>query len=206
VIAADLADPSACEHVAQAIAEHGLDVEILINNAGFGAFGTVIGLGPDRQAEMVRLNCAALVDLQARFGAEMAKRGRGAILNVASTASFQPLPNNATYAATKAFVLSLSEGSHPELKRKGVTVTALCPGPVRTEFPDVAGVGDRSERLPEPFWLDAASVAKSAVDGLEHGKRVVIPGLMNRAGAMGGQHAPRSLLLPLVNRVGRSVL
>ena len=131
----------------------------------------------------------------------MVGRGRGAILNVASTAAFQPMPGTATYAATKAFVLSLSEATHSEVSGKGVTVTALCPGPVKTEFAEVAGIAGAEEQLPDLFWASAEEVARAAVEGLVNGKRVVIPGLLNRAGALGGQHAPRALALPLVKRL-----
>jgi short-subunit dehydrogenase len=104
------------------------------------------------------------------------------------------------YAATKAFVLSFSESLHEELKGDGVTVTALCPGPVKTEFADVAEIPD-TDSLPDLFWAGAADVARAGIKGLERGKRVVIPGALNRAGAVGGQHAPRSLVLRLTSRV-----
>jgi uncharacterized protein len=152
---------------------------------------------------MVRLNCEAVLDLQLRYSPAMVARGRGAILNLASTAAFQPLPGSACYAATKAFVLSLSEATHTELGRRGVTVTALCPGPVRTEFVDIAGAAEAGGQLPAPFWTSVEQVARDAVVALERGKRVVTPGLLNRAGAVGGQHAPRALALPLINRVRR---
>jgi short-subunit dehydrogenase len=106
----------------------------------------------------------------------------------------------AGYAATKAFVLSFSESLHAELNGKGVTVTALCPGPVKTEFADVAEIPG-TDAMPNLFWGDPASVAQAGVKGLERGKRVVIPGMLNRAGAIGGQHAPRSLVLRLTSRV-----
>jgi short-subunit dehydrogenase len=150
---------------------------------------------------MVRLNCEALMDLQARYSAGMVERGRGAILNVASTAAFQPMPGSATYAASKSFVLSLSEATFSEVKGKGVTVTALCPGPVKTEFMEVAGIDGAEEQLPDLFWSTPEGVAKAAIAGLEKGKRVVVPGVFNRATAMGGQHTPRALSLPLVKRV-----
>jgi short-subunit dehydrogenase len=130
----------------------------------------------------------------------MVARGRGAILNVASTAAFQPMPGTATYAASKAFVLSLSEATHSEVKGRGVTVTALCPGPVKTEFAEVAGIGGAEEQLPDLFWTSVEEIAKAAVGGLERGKRVVIPGVLNRATAIGGQHTPRALAIPLVKR------
>jgi short-subunit dehydrogenase len=140
------------------------------------------------------------VDFCALFVPEMAERGSGAVLNLASTASFQPLPMQAGYAATKAFVLSFSESLHAELRGKGVTVTALCPGPVKTEFADVAEIPG-ADSMPDMFWADPADVARAGVRGLERGKRVVIPGALNRAGALGGQHAPRSLVLRLTSRV-----
>jgi short-subunit dehydrogenase len=137
----------------------------------------------------------------------MATRGRGAVLNVASTAAFQPLPTNATYAATKAFVLHLSEAAHAELRGSGVSVCALCPGPVRTEFMQAAeGLEGAEEQLPGVFWMAADAVARQAIDGLEKGKRVVIPGFMNRAGAITGQHAPRALFLPAAKRLWGRVL
>jgi short-subunit dehydrogenase len=205
-LAADVATPEGRDRLAAHLADLGLEVEVLVNNAGFGAFGTAHGLERDRQVEMVRVNCEALLDLQARYSPAMATRRRGAILNVASTASFQPLPGSATYAATKAFVLSLSEATHAELAGRGVTVTALCPGPVRTEFGAIAGVERQEGQLPGPFWTSVEQVARDAVDGLAKGKRVVIPGVLNRAGAIGGQHVPRAVVLPLANRIRRAAL
>jgi short-subunit dehydrogenase len=204
-IAADLFTEEGREEVVSQLSELGLEVEILINNAGFGGFGTVHEMAPERQTQMVRLNCETLVFFQARFTPAMVARGRGAVLNVGSTASFQPLPGSATYAATKAFVLSLSEATHAELRPAGVTVTALCPGPVKTEFGQIAGAGSAEEMLPEPFWMSADQVAELAVKGLEKGKRVVVPGILNRAGSVGGQHVPRSLMLPVVGRAFRRV-
>ena len=200
-IVADLTRADERDRVAERLAELGLDVEILINNAGFGDSGDVAATERERIVEMVRLNCEALVDLQARFTPAMVARGRGAVINVASTAAFQPIPGTATYAATKAFVLSLTEATHVELAGAGVTATALCPGPVKTEFAETAGVGGAEENLPGVFWTDVEDVARAAVDGAERGKRVVVPGLMNRAGALTGQHSPRMLALPLVKRV-----
>jgi short-subunit dehydrogenase len=202
-LTADLGSEGERDRVQRAVSELGLEVEVLINNAGFGAFGTAHRLARARQLEMARLNCEAVLDLQVRYSSAMADRGRGAILNLASTAAFQPLPGSACYAATKAFVLSFSEATHVELARRGVTVTALCPGPVQTEFVEVAGAGEASSQLPGPFWTSVEQVARDAVEGLERGKRVVTPGLLNRAGAIGGQHAPRALALPIINRVRR---
>jgi uncharacterized protein len=202
-IATDLADPSGCGRLAGRIDELGLEVEVLVNNAGFGASGVLARADRERVVEMVRLNCETVVDLQARYSAAMAERGRGAVINVASTAAFQPLPGSATYAATKAFVLSLSEATHAELKSKGVTITAVCPGPVKTEFATVAGVGEAERTLPGAFWTSAETVARQAVDGAAKGRRVVVPGMMNRVGALAGQHTPRVLALPIVQNVWR---
>ena len=207
VLAADLGEADARETLAKSIEGLGLGVEIVVNNAGFGDGKPVVDADLSRLLEMVRLNCEALLDLQQRYLPAMVERGHGAVLNVASTAAFQPLPNNATYAATKAFVLHLSEAAHAELRGTGVSVCALCPGPVRTEFMQSAeGLETAEEQLPGMFWMSAEAVAKEAVDGLEKGKRVVIPGLMNRAGAITGQHAPRALLLPTAKRLWGRVL
>ncbi len=206
VIEVDLCDASARDQLADRIAGLGLEVEVLVNNAGFGDSGNVADGERERLLDMVRVNCEALVDLQARYLPAMVERGRGAVINVASTAAFQPIPGTATYAATKAFVLSLSEAVHEELKGTGVTLTVLCPGPVRTEFAQVAGIAHTEEQLPSLFWMDSRAVAKAALDGAEHGKRVVVPGLLNRAGAVTGQHTPRLLALPIVKRIWRQAL
>lgn len=204
VIGADLGTAGERDRLAAAIDALELDVEVLVNNAGFGDSGRLHTTDRERIVAMVGLNCQALIDLQARYSPAMAQRGRGAIINVASTAAFQPIPGTAAYAATKAFVLSLSEGTHAELKSKGVTVTALCPGPVRTEFAEVAGVGSAEESLPELFWTDSDFVAKAGVEGADRGKRVVVPGLVNRASALAGQHSPRMALLPFAKRMWRT--
>jgi uncharacterized protein len=148
---------------------------------------------------MVRVNVEAVVDLCGRYVPEMVGRGRGAVLNVASTAAFQPLPRQATYAASKAFVLTFTDGLHQDLAGTGVTATTLCPGPVKTEFWHKAGI--ESEGLPGFVLSDPAAVAEAGVTGLEKGRRVVVPGPLNRVGALGGQHAPRGLLLRVAGKV-----
>jgi short-subunit dehydrogenase len=202
-IGADLGERAGRDQLAERVAALGLDVEILVNNAGFGGSGSVHRSDPGRLAQMVALNCEALVELQARFTAAMVERGRGAVINVASTAAFQPIPGTATYAATKAFVLSLSEATSSELGKRDVTVTAVCPGPVKTEFAEAAGLGAANEKLPGFIWTDVQDVAQQAVEGAEKGHRVVVPGVMNRAGALLGQHTPRSVVLPLAKRAWR---
>jgi short-subunit dehydrogenase len=203
-IACDLADPAERDRLQNEIEANGCAVEVLVNNAGFGGGEEFAATDADLLTNMVAVNVAAVTDLATRFLPGMVERGRGALLNVASTAAFQPMPGSANYAATKAYVLSLSEALHSELKEDGVTVTALCPGPVKTEFTKVAGIEGSEESTPEFLWMTAEQVAADALRGLESGKRVVVPGVLNRAGAIGGQHAPRALALPLVKRIWSS--
>jgi short-subunit dehydrogenase len=200
VHACDVTDPNARKGVADALTARGVHASILVNNAGFSTSGPFVKTDRDRELDMIRTNIEAVVDFCALFTPGMAERGSGGVLNLASTASFQPLPMQAGYAATKAFVLSFTESLHAELKGSGVNVTALCPGPVKTEFVDVAEIPG-AESMPDMFWASPEAVAKAGVKGLERGKRVVIPGTLNRAGALGGQHAPRSLVLRLTSRV-----
>jgi short-subunit dehydrogenase len=200
VIAADLGDSGERGRVASEIDELGLTVEILVNNAGFGTFGPFHEQDRGRQLDMVRLNVEAVVDFESRYLADMVSRGRGAVINIASTASFQPLPTAATYSAGKAFVRAHSEAIHTELKGTGVTVTAVCPGPVKTEFIDAAELGDVADQAPGLFWTSVEQVAKDAVDGAEHGKRTVIPGRLNQLGAVTSTHTPHTLLMPVLRR------
>jgi short-subunit dehydrogenase len=206
VVGCDLGDHTARDSLAAEVDGRGLEVEILVNNAGFGTYGPFSESERERQVEMVRLNVEAVVDLTGRYLPLMVGRGRGAIINVASSAAFQPLPDNATYAATKAFVLSHGDAIHSELKGTGVTLTTLCPGPVRTEFTQVAGLQRAEERTPDVLWMSASDVAESAVKAAEKGRRVVVPGLLNQAGALAGQHAPRTVLLPLAKRIWRQAV
>ncbi len=200
-IAADLGTAAARDEVAARIGELGLEVEVLVNNAGFGGSGD-----REREVAMVELNCVAVLDLQSRYLPAMVDRRRGAVINIASTSAFQPLPGTATYAATKAFVLSLSEAVHEEVKGSGVTVTAICPGPVKTEFMEAAGLDGAEGNVPGIFWSSADEVGRAAVEAAERGKRAVVVGLLNRAGTITGQHAPRALVLPLAKRLWRQAL
>lgn len=200
-IACDVSDPAARDRLEAAIGQLGLEVSVLVNNAGFGSSGYFQRLERESEVEMVRTNVEAVVDLCGRFVAPMVDRQSGAVLNTASTVAFQPFPLQATYGASKAFVLSFTEAISEELRGTGVTITALCPGPVKTEFVAKAGFEDSiTESTPNFMWVDSADVAECGVAGLEAGKRVAIPGAFNRAGAMGGQHAPRSLLLRVMGR------
>jgi short-subunit dehydrogenase len=202
----DLGDSGARARLGQTLEELGLTVEVLCNNAGFGSGAPFVSLERERELEMLRVNCEAVVDLCGRYAPAMLTRGRGAILNVASTAAFQPLPGQATYAASKAMVLSFTEALHQELSSSGVAVTALCPGPVRTEFAEAAGMTGVEAATPKFVWATAPHVAQAAVRGLERNERVVIPGAINELGAIVGRHAPRGLFLRAASRfypVGR---
>jgi uncharacterized protein len=205
VIAADLAEVSGRDQLIQELRERGRKVEVLVNNAGFGHQADFATSPPERMVGMVRINVEAVVDLTGRLIPGMIERGRGSVINIASTSAFQPLPGSAVYAASKAFVLSFSEAIRTELRGTGVTVTAVCPGPVRTEFMEVAGSPGVEDRTPGIFWMAAEDIARQAVDGAEHDKRVVVPGTLNRAGALVGQHSPRAVALPLIGRIWRNL-
>ena len=201
VLAADLGDAAGRKRVPADLEQKGLEVDVLVNNAGFGYAGNFPGESADRQVEMVELNCAAVVDLAGRFLPAMIERGSGAVINIASTAAFQPMPKSATYGATKAFVLSFSEAVHSELKGTGVTMTAVCPGPVKTEFTEAAGIQGADENLPDFFWMSAEQIAKDAVEAAAAGKRAIVPGKLNQAGSIFGRHTPRVISLPFTKRL-----
>jgi uncharacterized protein len=175
VIAADLSETGGRDRVEAELAERGLTVEVLVNNAGFGIYEPFAVSDRQRELQQVRLLVEAVVDLTARFLPGMVQRQRGAILNMSSTAALQPLPGNGTYAASKAFILMHSEALHEELRGRGVAVTAACPGPVRTEFQEVSEplFGDR---MPGFVWREPDRVARDALPALERGQRTVIPG------------------------------
>jgi short-subunit dehydrogenase len=200
VVACDVSDEAARARAVREIEERGLTVEVLVNNAGFGSAGRFQDIEKDNAISMVRTNVEAVVDLCGTYVREMIGRGRGAILNVASTAAFQPLPRQATYAASKAFVLSFTEALSADLHGTGVTATALCPGPVPTEFGAAAGIDPGLQDGPRVVYKDPGEVAKTAVDALEKGRRVVVPGLANRIGTLAGHFTPRSVALPLLDR------
>jgi short-subunit dehydrogenase len=151
---------------------------------------------------MIEVDVVAVADLCSRFLPGMVQRRSGAVLNVASMAAFQPLPGQATYGAAKSFVLSYTHSLSGELAGTGVTVTALCPGPVDTGFGEAAGFDrhDFETSLPSFMWVTPTEVARAAVDGMHRGRVVVIPGALNRPAALLGRFAPRRLLVPLLAR------
>jgi short-subunit dehydrogenase len=197
---ADLTDSASRDAIATAVEELGLMVDVLVNNAGFSTTGPVHRSDVEREIAMIRTDVEAVAALCSTFLPGMVERASGAVLNVASTAAFQPLPGQAGYGASKAFVLSYSQAVRTELRGTGVTVTVLCPGPVRTEFAEAAGFteSDAESALPGFMWIDAADVAREAIDGLDGDRTIVIPGTANKVAAVSGHLVPRSLLLPLL--------
>jgi short-subunit dehydrogenase len=191
-VAMDLGDPGAAAALMGDLARHGECVGTLINNAGFGLWGRFAKLDGARQRQMIDLNCGALVELTHAVLPDMLARGKGAIMNIASTAAFQPGPGMATYFASKAFVLSFTEALHEELKEQGIKVSALCPGPTGTEFGEVAGF--KSNGAFASISARSADVVAAGIAALERNKAVMIPGLVNKAGAQGHRFLPRGLL------------
>ena len=191
VIVADLADPGGPAAIEATLAERGLSVDVLINNAGLGQRGLVASIPLDRQLTQIDVNVRALTELTVRLVPAMVARRRGGILNVASTAAFQPGPNMAVYYATKAYVLSFSEALHEELRPHGVKVSALCPGPTHSEFAAHADM-DRSE-LFKRFAGDPAVVAKDGLDGLEANRAVNVSGAVNAVMAASTRFSPRAV-------------
>jgi len=200
VIAADLTDATSRGELPAQVEQRGLTVDVLVNNAGFTTMGPVHKADRAAELAMVRTDVEAVVDLCTLFVAGMVTRRRGAVLNTASTAAFQPLPGQAGYGASKAFVLSYGRALGTELRGTGVTVTTLCPGPVETGFAEAAGISDdeAGESLPKFMWVAAEDVAKAAVDGLAAGRQVVIPGAANRAAAGLAYLTPKALILPFI--------
>jgi len=188
----DLSAPGAAARLVADVEAAGETIDTLINNAGFGLRGRFVELDAAREREMIDLNCGALTDLCRAVVPGMIERKRGAILNVASTAAFQPGPKMAVYFATKAYVLSFTEALHEELKPHGIKVSALCPGPTRTEFGAVAGIASLGSF--ERLSMDAGPVVRAGIAGLDANKAVVIPGATNKIGAWGTRFAPRSVV------------
>lgn len=202
----DVTDPDAREAMLDGIAAAGKHVDVLVNNAGCGTDGDFAEMSASATQRQLDLNITALTMLTHAVVPGMIERRSGAILNVASTAAFQPIPRQAVYAATKAYVLSFGNAIGKELAGSGVSVTTLCPGPTKTEFfgPDMEKY---TSSTPGMFWQSAADCARDGVDGLFKRKRVVIPKAVNRIGAISGSHAPTAVTLEVLNRfwpVGKS--
>lgn len=199
VIAADLSQPGAAAVLADDIANRGLAIDVLINNAGLGAAGRFDRVDPGRTGEILQVNIVALTELTRLLLPGMIARGHGRIMLVASVAGFQPGPRMAAYFASKAYVLSLGEALAYELRRTGITVTVLCPGATATRFFDVAGANHSMMAKRLRRMMPADRVARLAYRGLAAGRRVVITGAMNRLLAFGGRYAPRRITLPVTD-------
>jgi short-subunit dehydrogenase len=190
-VAMDLSVTGAVDRLLADIESAGEQVDILINNAGFGLRGHFAEQDPLRLRQMIDLNCGTLMELCRAVLPQMVERRSGAILNLASTAAFQPGPGMAVYYATKAFVLSLSEALHEEAKPHGVRVTALCPGPTRTEFGEVAGFSESAALT--RVSMDAEPVVRKGLAALDANDAVVITGALNRVVAFSTRLAPRAI-------------
>ncbi len=190
VIVLDLAIPGSAEALHRRVADKHIAIDYLINNAGFGTHGRFAKLPIDRELEEINLNISSLVALTRLFLPPMIEHKRGTIINVASTAAFQPIPFMATYAATKSFVLSFSEALAEEVRGTGVTVMALCPGLTRTEFQQVAGT--EHTKVPSFVYMDPKIVVRQALDSARRGKRVRISGMINLVMAESIRLIPRS--------------
>lgn len=202
VIAADLGRPEAPQRIFEEVRTRGLEVEFLVNNAGFGSTGAFLEQDLGREAEMVEVNCTALLKLTHLFARPMKERGRGRILNVASTAGFQPGPYMATYYATKAFVVSFSEALAHELKGSGVTVTCHCPGATHTEFASRAG-NEKSKLFQRPGVAQASDVAADAYRSMMKGRVLAIHGVLNWLGMESVRLSPRSLVRTIAASLNR---
>ncbi|MCO7125758.1 SDR family oxidoreductase [Sporolactobacillus shoreicorticis] len=188
VITKDLSKPGAAKEVYDEVKQIGLNVDLLINDAGFGLVGAFQSLPIERQSNMIQLNCTALTELTYYFLPDL-RSSSGKIMNVASTAAYQPGPFMAVYFASKAYVLSLSEALSEELSGSGVTVTALCPGPTHTQFGAVA----HAENIKMfSHTMDVAAVASIGYRALMKGKQVAITGSLNYAGAIAAKLLPRN--------------
>ena len=198
-VAIDLSKSNAAAKLMADLEANGEEVDLLVNNAGFGLIGRFAKAESKRLRQMIDLNVGTLTDLCRTVAPAMMKRKTGGIINVASTAAFQPGPNMAVYFATKAFVLSFTEALHEELKPHGIRVTCLCPGPTRTEFGDVAGFGGNG--LFDRVAMNAPEVVAAGLDGLEKNKAVVVPGLLNKVTANSGRFAPRSVVRKITGAI-----
>jgi short-subunit dehydrogenase len=202
VFTADLAASEDRDRLVAGIEQLGAQVEILVNNAGFGIYQPFGEAGAEREVYQLRLLSEAVVDLMASYLPGMVQRGSGAIINMSSTAGLQPLPYNAGYAAAKAHVLLLSEAVHAEVAGSGVTVTAVCPGPVPTGFQETSDAGYFASRLPKFTFVGPDRVARDALAAADRGKISVIPGGPRVRIAFGpNRKLPRWLVLPVSKRL-----
>lgn len=200
VLPIDLSAPGAASVARERVAQEGIEIDVLVNDAGFGMRGPFVDLDPARQLEMIQVNLVALTELTRLFVPDMMRRGAGRILNVASTAAFQPGPLMAVYCATKAYVLSFSEALAEELRGSGVTVTCVAPGATETGFGEIAGVS--ATRLFRSGTMSSSAVAEAAYAAMNKGAALAVPGCRNRLLAA----SVRFLPIPTAARVARLFL
>jgi hypothetical protein len=202
VLGCDLSRPQAGETIARELEARGLYCDILVNNAGFGLFGDACELDRETQLGIIGVNMRAATELTLRFLPAMVARGRGHVLNVGSVASFVSGPRMAVYFATKAYLLSFSQALTQELKGSGVTMTCLCPGPLKTPFLALAGA-DRTALFKGLRKLGAAQVARAGWDAMKAGQTLCVPGIANRITVAATRFLPRAMLLAIVGRLQR---
>jgi len=198
-VAIDLSKKDAAAKLLADLESNGETVDLLVNNAGFGLIGRFAELDAKRERQMIDLNVGALTELCRAVAPGMIARKSGGIINVASTAAFQAGPKMAVYFATKAFVLSLTEALHEELKPHGIKVSCLCPGPTRTEFGEVAGFGGNG--MFDRVAMESPEVVTAGLEGLDSNKAVVIPGLVNKIGAAATRFAPRATVRKIAGAI-----
>jgi short-subunit dehydrogenase len=207
VMPADLSTPGAPKALFEAVKKRKLAIDILVNNAGVLEMGAFNAISPERHQELIALNVATLTDMTNRFLAPMLERGKGRILNVASIAAFQPVPSLATYAATKAYVLSLTESLSEELKGSGVTVTALCPGITETSMVDRAREANAAASQLPPFMIgDVNDVAAQGYAALMAGEVIRVPGVLNFAASLAARATPKWVVRRFAGALGRMAL
>ena len=200
VLPADISHPTAAAAICEILTGSGVDIDILVNNAGFGSRGSVADLPVSLQTEMMQVNMRTLAELTRRLLPGMVHRGWGGILNVASTAAFQPGgPYMTVYYASKAFVLSFTEGLAEELAGTEIHVTCLAPGPVSTEFGSVAGVEDTA--MFKARAMEASKVAWAGYRGLRRGKTLVVPGVRNKLTTLAVRLLPRTVIRKTIARI-----
>src|SRR5215467_10424893 len=202
VLVEDLGDPAAASRISQEAQRRSLTIEYLVNNAGLGATGVFVQGDAPKQLEMVQVNVVALVALTRAFLPDMVRRGHGRILNIGSTAGFQPGPFMAVYYASKAFVNSFSEALAHELDGTGVTVTLSCPGATATEFAQVAG--NAESRLFQMGAMGPREVALHAYRAMMKGDVIAVPGLKNKVGIQSLRFAPRAMVRSIAAKLNRS--
>jgi short-subunit dehydrogenase len=203
VLGADLTSPEGVDAVVRRITDPKHAIDLVVNNAGFGTSGEFHTLDPDRLDDEIALNVAALTRISRAALGAMVPRGHGYVLNVSSVASFQPAPKLAVYAATKAYVTSLTESLHEEVRGTGVHVTALCPGLTRTEFQSVSGSDSYSGEYPSFAWLSARAVAEAGLNDVAKGRALSIPGALYKSMVAASSMAPRGLTRRIASLVQR---